>query len=114
MKNNWQVFPIDDRGIDFVGYRIFRDRILLRKSTKKRMKVACRRIQEDVDAGKNIDRHGQGTVWSYHGILKWCDSRGLAEITVNPLIRQIDEQKRLAKGTAAYCDFIRLQEGAMI
>lgn len=114
MKDNWQIFPIDDRGIDFVGYRIYRDRVLLRKSTKKRMKAACKRIQEDVDVGKSIDKHGQGTVWSYHGILKWCDSRGLARDTVDPLIRRIDEQKRLAKGLAAYCDFIKLQEGALI
>ncbi len=114
MKGNWQVFPIDDRGIDFVGYRIYRDRILLRKSTKNRMKSACKRIQEDVDAGGIIDRHGQGTVWSYHGILKWCDSRELAKVTVDPLIRRIDEQKRTAKGLAAYRDFIRLQEGGMI
>ncbi len=114
MKGNWQVFPIDDRGIDFVGYRIYRDRILLRKSTKIRMKRACAAIQAEVDAGGVVDRHGQGTVWSYHGILKWCDSRELARITVNPLIRQIDEQKRLAAGMAAYCDFTRLQEGVMI
>lgn len=114
MKDNWQVFPIDDRGIDFVGYRIYRDKILLRKSTKIRMKRACAAIQAEVDAGGVVDRHGQGTVWSYHGILKWCDSRELARITVNPLIRQIDEQKRLAAGMAAYCDFTRLQEGVMI
>lgn len=110
LKGNWQIFPIQDRGIDFVGYRIYRDKVLLRKSTKVRMKRACARIQAEVDAGGSIDRHGQGTVWSYHGILKWCDSRELARNTVDPLIRRIDEQKRISVGLSAWRDFIQLQE----
>ena len=31
IKDNWQIFPVDDRGIDFVGYRMFRDTTILRK-----------------------------------------------------------------------------------
>lgn len=37
LKSNWQVFPVADRGIDFVGYRMFPEKTLLRKGTKKRM-----------------------------------------------------------------------------
>lgn len=37
LKGNWQVFPVADRGIDFVGYRMFPEKTLLRKGTKKRM-----------------------------------------------------------------------------
>ncbi len=37
LKENWQVFPVADRGIDFVGYRMFPEKTLLRKGTKKRM-----------------------------------------------------------------------------
>jgi RNA-directed DNA polymerase len=37
LKANWQVFPVADRGIDFVGYRMFPEKTLLRKGTKKRM-----------------------------------------------------------------------------
>lgn len=36
IKENWQVFPVDVRGIDFIGYRIFRDKIILRKRIYKR------------------------------------------------------------------------------
>lgn len=35
IKGNYQVFPIDDRGIDFVGFRHYTTHTLLRKSIKK-------------------------------------------------------------------------------
>lgn len=35
LKNNWQVFPVDSRGIDFLGYRFFHGFVLLRDSIKK-------------------------------------------------------------------------------
>ena len=31
LKDNWQVFPVYARGIDFVGYRFFHERTILRK-----------------------------------------------------------------------------------
>lgn len=31
IKDNWQVFPVDVRGIDYVGYRFFRYKTILRK-----------------------------------------------------------------------------------
>jgi hypothetical protein len=35
LKNNWQVFPVESRGIDFLGYVFFHERTRLRKSIKK-------------------------------------------------------------------------------
>ena len=46
LKNNWQVFPVDKRGIDFLGYRFFHDYILLRKSTAIRFKRKIRHIRK--------------------------------------------------------------------
>lgn len=114
MKQNWQVFPIDDRGIDFVGYRIFRTKTLLRKSTKLRMRKASTRLQAKVDAGDSLDKHDQGTVWSYHGILMACDSRQLDRKTIAPLVRQIESQKRWAKGMAAWCNYTALCETGVL
>jgi hypothetical protein len=34
--SNYQVFPVKSRGIDYLGYKSFHNRILLRKSIKKR------------------------------------------------------------------------------
>jgi RNA-directed DNA polymerase len=36
IKSNYQIFPVPDRGIDFVGYRFYHGYTLLRKSIKKR------------------------------------------------------------------------------
>jgi len=38
LKNNWQVFPVDIRGIDFLGYRFYHTHITLRKSTAEQFK----------------------------------------------------------------------------
>lgn len=36
VKENWQVFPVEKRGIDFVGYVHYHTHVKLRKSIKKR------------------------------------------------------------------------------
>lgn len=35
LKRNWQVFPVEARGIDFVGYRFYHDKTRIRKRTAK-------------------------------------------------------------------------------
>ena len=35
LKSNYQIFPVDKRGIDFVGFRHFHNRVILRKRTYK-------------------------------------------------------------------------------
>lgn len=39
VKGNWQVFPIDVRGVDFLGYRFFHGYTLVRKSIVQRFKT---------------------------------------------------------------------------
>jgi len=36
IKNNWQVFRTDSRGVDFLGFRFFRDKTILRKRNSLR------------------------------------------------------------------------------
>lgn len=43
VKQNYQVFPVASRGIDFLGYRFFHTHILLRKSIKKRFAKAVKK-----------------------------------------------------------------------
>lgn len=43
IKENWQVFPVDSRGIDFVGYRFFHNRIILRKRIYKKARYVFSR-----------------------------------------------------------------------
>ncbi len=46
MKSNWQIFPVDARGIDFLGYKFFHDYTLVRKSLAKKFKRKVRSIEK--------------------------------------------------------------------
>lgn len=65
IKENYQVFPVAARGVDFVGYVIFHTHMLLRKSIKKDFARA-------VKAGKSIN-----SIMSYRGWAIHCDSKHL-------------------------------------
>jgi len=80
IKDNWQVFPTYVRGIDFLGYRSFGNRTLLRKSTASRFKKVMLKILSD-----GLDDKAQRTIASYEGWLKWCDSFGLIRKYLEPL-----------------------------
>lgn len=70
IKDNWQVFPTNVRGIDFLGYRIFKDYTLLRTSTKTKMK----RKMKNINKHQKISYRDNCTIQSYKGWLKHCDS----------------------------------------
>lgn len=67
IKSNYQIFPVDVRGIDFVGYRFYHTHILLRKSIKKSFARAVKR------AGK----YSKQVQSSYYGWAKHCNSKNL-------------------------------------
>jgi len=82
IKGNWQIFPIEARGIRFLGYVIYPDHVLLKKATKKRMQRAAGHISDRLDDPDYIlDRHDLGTIHSYEGCLKWCDGKNLQHRT---------------------------------
>ncbi len=65
VKDNYQVFPVESRGIDFVGYVFFHSHTRLRKTIKKsfaRMMATSRNPQ---------------SIASYNGWASHCDSRHL-------------------------------------
>lgn len=65
IKENYQVFPVAARGIDFVGYRFYHTHILLRKSIKKNF------------ARMVATRKNKASVASYMGWLKHADCKNL-------------------------------------
>lgn len=67
VKGNWQVFPVESRGIDFVGYVHFHTHVLLRKSIKQRF---ARMLKK---------RKNSQSIASYNGWLKHCDSKNLSK-----------------------------------
>ena len=73
LKPNYQIFPVDDRGIDFVGYRFYHTHVLLRKS----IKIRLFRLVKKYQSGK-IDRQElRRRMQSYFGWLKFCNSKNL-------------------------------------
>jgi len=68
VKHNYQIFEVDVRGIDFLGYVIRHKYVLLRKSIKRRL---FRKILKT----KNIGI--KKSLSSYNGWLKYCNSYNL-------------------------------------
>lgn len=91
IKNNWQVFPTSIRGIDFLGYRIFPDFILLRKGTLKRMKRKVNLIKKHLGVNDNITHNQWCSLNSYYGWLVYCDSYKLHEKYISPLKLQMEK-----------------------
>lgn len=65
VKDNWQIFPVNRRGIDFVGYVHFHTHVLLRKSIKQRFARMLKRNPKN------------SSIASYRGWTKHCDSKNL-------------------------------------
>lgn len=73
LKSNYQVFPIESRGIDFVGYVFFHDYTLMRKRIKQNF---CRLVSKLNK--KNITaKDYQIRVCSHLGWAKHCNSKNL-------------------------------------
>ena len=74
LKPNYQVFQVDSRGIDFVGYRFFHGKTILRKRNSLRLMRRIRRIRKKEACGAAIPFEMAAGVLSMIGQLKHCDS----------------------------------------
>lgn len=80
VKQNYQVFPVESRGVDFVGYKMFHTHTLLRKSIKKG-------LIKNKNKPKSVSSYGG---WAVH-----CNSVNLFRKILN--IELHDKFKRKAK-----------------
>lgn len=77
IKGNYQVFPVESRGIDFLGYVCFHTHTLMRKSIKKNL---CKKVAR-LNKCKNIsDKEYKQAVCSWLGWAKHCDSKNLIRV----------------------------------
>lgn len=67
VKENWQVFPVEARGIDFVGYVHYHDVVYLRKTIKK---TFARKVARGIN---------KKSIASYNGWLKHCNGKHLVK-----------------------------------
>ncbi|MDY0246377.1 MAG: reverse transcriptase domain-containing protein [Methanosarcina mazei] len=100
MKCNWQIFPIEARGIDFLGYRTFKEFRLLRKNTKRRLKRTVSEVLADIKLSGGLNTHNRGRIASYNGVLSWCDSYRLRERTIGLIEKALEKNdKKIEKVT---------------
>lgn len=75
IKPNYQVFPVDSRGIDFVGYKFYYTHTLLRKSIKTRLTRLIHLYKTCKISQEELSRR----ISSYFGWLKYCDSKNFLQ-----------------------------------
>jgi len=90
------LFPVA-QGVDFLGYRHFRNYILLRKRTAKRVKARLRALPGLLAAGRITPERYRSSIASTMGWIKWANSRNLA------LALDLDNLWRSAHDAETFC-----------
>ncbi|HHT9139074.1 MAG TPA: RNA-directed DNA polymerase, partial [Candidatus Wunengus sp. YC60] len=81
------LFPVS-RGVDFLGYRHFRDYILLRKSTAKRIEKRLRQLPKLFKTSRITIDQFQSSIASIEGWLKWANTYNLSiSLQINKLVQ---------------------------
>jgi len=70
------IFPVT-QGLDFLGYRHFKDYILLRKSTSKRVVKRLRKLPNELYRGNITKDQLRSSLASTQGWLRWANTHNL-------------------------------------
>jgi len=79
VKNNYQVFPVDSRGIDFVGYVFRHSHILMRKSIKQNFARKAAKLHKQNKTPSEITH----ALSSYTGWATHCNTKNLIQILIH-------------------------------
>ena len=82
LKENWQLFKVDSRPIDFMGFRFYRGYTTLRAGIFLRMKRRVKKIYKK----NKITKTDAGAVMSYYGWIKHSNSYIINEKYIKPYI----------------------------
>jgi RNA-directed DNA polymerase len=93
LKNNWQLFKVDSRPLDFLGYRFYRGYTTLRRSNFLRIK---RRVKKIVKRGylRLTDAY---SIISYNGWLSHCNSFNYRNKYINPYNISLEKCKGVVR-----------------
>ncbi|MFA6879885.1 MAG: reverse transcriptase domain-containing protein [Bacteroidales bacterium] len=87
VKDNWQIFPVESRGIDYIGYVFYHGHTMLRKRIKKSF---CRKISEIRKIRKSLsDKDIKMAISPWLGWGKHCDSINLVNTILKTLHYEI-------------------------
>ena len=87
IKDNWQIFPVDSRGVDFLGYVFHHELVTVRKSISEAFKKKIRRIAsmwQAMGATKVLN-----VIMSYYGWIRCANAWELWSKHVDENIRRI-------------------------
>lgn len=87
LKDDWQVFPVDSRGISFVGYRFRHTHTRLRHKAFLRFTRQCRKVGRIMAMGRLPSYHAAAGVLSRAGSLKHADCVQARQRYFGPLDR---------------------------
>lgn len=82
IKGNWQVFKVDGRGVDFLGYRFFHGYTIIRKHTAYRIAAKIRSIGQKA----LLTLSDASSAMSYLGITNHCNSFNFMRHRVLPFL----------------------------
>lgn len=91
LKPNYQIFPVNSRGIDFVGYVIYHDKCMIRKRIVNNYKK-CVMYINSLPIDKITDHHMQ-SYFSYKGLIMHGDTEFLHKKYGIPLERRLNWDK---------------------
>lgn len=86
IKENYQVSPVESRGVDFVGYKSYGYKITIRNATKNRM---IRRTNTILKRG-GVTQKDKGTISAYNGILLSATGMQLHSNHIKPLKEMVE------------------------
>jgi hypothetical protein len=77
VKDNWQLFPVKARGVDFVGYVFFHTHTTMRGRNFLSFTRQCRKVKKRIDTGKGIPYKTASGLLSRAGQLRHCNSHNI-------------------------------------
>lgn len=82
IKGNWQVFRVDERGVDIMGYRYYYNKVLMRKKNFKTFRRKSMRIEKAVlKYEDNTSVKRAASFLSVNGQIKHCYNRNMKSYT---------------------------------
>ncbi len=95
LKKSWQVFPIKSRPLDFMGFRFYREKTILRKSLLYRIARTASKISKMTP----VMAHKAAAMLSYMGWIRRSQSHNVYVKRIKPLVGIADIKKVVSRAS---------------
>jgi len=87
LKENWQIFPVKARGIDFLGFKFYHTHTLIRTSIKKSYLRNIKSIKK-----RRIKKSDLNSIMSYYGWIKASNGYNMLRKTIcSDVLKKIED-----------------------